>query len=247
MTRLSKMVCLMSAILTFYHPALVSAYENVNECVADETTAFRLDLMTDNIPQETTWDIKNLDNNDLLHECGPYNATTEEHTLFNYTFCLDSDGCYRWTIRDLYGGFNEWFKLYWNGELIREGGFFNMYTSTTFGNCPTFAPSSSPTSVPSTLPPTSKPTVSPPTVQIVADTTNDQSDEGSVDNDESSGGKSNVGAIVGGTVGGVFFLGLLALLYVKLFRTQTNDIARKKRRAARRQKQKPPLEISATF
>jgi len=247
---LLNMVYLMTALLSLY-PAL-SIDENINECLADDTTAFRLDLMTDNIPQETTWEIINIDNNNILHECGPYDAETEENTLFNYTFCFDSDGCYKWTIRDLYGGFNEWFKLYWNGELIREGGYFNKRAITIFGNCPTSVPSLSPTSVPSlsptsvpsTLSPISKPTKSSPTFQSAADITNDQINDESVDNDESTDGNINIGAVVGGTVGGIFFLGLFTFFYVKLFRTQTRDIQREKRKA-RRNRQKPPVEISA--
>lgn len=56
-------------------------------------------LLTDNFPEETTWEVSN-ENGDVLYEGGPYN---QDATLETESFCLDPDDCYVFTIFDAYG------------------------------------------------------------------------------------------------------------------------------------------------
>lgn len=58
-----------------------------------------LNLLTDNFPEETTWQL--LDANDnVIANGGPYNANQE---LFVTAFCLDKDACYTFAIFDSFG------------------------------------------------------------------------------------------------------------------------------------------------
>lgn len=114
--------------------------------------------------------------------------------------------------------------------------------SPTPAPTPLFKPTTKqPTSSPIDSPVTMTPTQSP--LKVDADIY-DISNDNSADNDGSKDGNNNVGLIVGVTIGGVVFLSVMGFLYVILFRAQTRDIERKKRRRHRR-KQNPPLEISA--
>lgn len=57
-----------------------------------------LELMTDDYPFETTWELRDLDGN-LLYSGGPY---SQPATLFTESFCLE-DECYVFTIFDTFG------------------------------------------------------------------------------------------------------------------------------------------------
>jgi type IX secretion system substrate protein/SprB-like repeat protein len=58
-----------------------------------------LELLTDNYPGETTWDLFDPMGN-LIYSGGPYSS---QATLFEEDFCLDPDLCYTFTIYDSYG------------------------------------------------------------------------------------------------------------------------------------------------
>ena len=58
-----------------------------------------LDILTDNYPNETTWEVTD-DSGIVLFSGGPYN---EQATLFTEELCLDPEGCYTFTIFDSYG------------------------------------------------------------------------------------------------------------------------------------------------
>ncbi len=58
-----------------------------------------LEILTDQYPQETTWDLFD-PNGNIIFSGGPYMTP---FTLFEETFCLDPDLCYTFTIYDSYG------------------------------------------------------------------------------------------------------------------------------------------------
>ncbi|MBO7083659.1 MAG: T9SS type A sorting domain-containing protein [Bacteroidales bacterium] len=60
----------------------------------------KLQLRTDNNPQETTWKLTNLDTGEVVQEGGPYDEAA--HT-YNVTFVIPVDGCYDFTIYDTGG------------------------------------------------------------------------------------------------------------------------------------------------
>jgi hypothetical protein len=66
--------------------------------LADGVAIF-LNILTDNYPGETTWELTTL-GGQQLYTGGPYPAT---NTLFVEEFCLDPEECYTFTIFDSYG------------------------------------------------------------------------------------------------------------------------------------------------
>jgi len=64
-----------------------------------EGTLVVLELMTDDYPDETTWDIKD-SNGNLLYAGGPLD---QPNTLYIHEFCLDPEACYSFTINDSWG------------------------------------------------------------------------------------------------------------------------------------------------
>ncbi len=58
-----------------------------------------LNLLTDNFPQETSWELFD-DNENVIATGGPY---AEEQSLIVSAFCLDQDACYTFVIYDAFG------------------------------------------------------------------------------------------------------------------------------------------------
>ncbi|MEL7252374.1 MAG: T9SS type A sorting domain-containing protein, partial [Bacteroidota bacterium] len=58
-----------------------------------------LNILTDEYPNETTWEISN-ENGVILYEGGPY---SDQFTEIQERFCLDPDECYTFTIFDSFG------------------------------------------------------------------------------------------------------------------------------------------------
>jgi len=183
--------------------SVLSAVEvTSDDLCTDGTISFRLELKTDLLPGETTWDIEDIDNSTVIYEYGPYDKV-DEYTIFNHYFCLDSSGCYKFIIKDLYGGFNEWYKLYYGGEFIKEGCCYGKRQSTVIGNCPTSRPSPKPSFTPSTLP-SSSPAVTPEVMPLL----------------ESKENKNDNSSTLVWSLGGVgIFVGVISLVvFVKYFR-----------------------------
>jgi hypothetical protein len=101
---------------------------------------FTLELLTDDYPEETTWELTDEDG-DVIYAGGPYN---EGATLFTESFCLDSTQCYTFTIFDAVGdgiccGFGEGNYSILNGfgeAVVNSTGEFGNSESTDF--CATF-------------------------------------------------------------------------------------------------------------
>ena len=65
------------------------------QCNGGETP-FRLDLMTDRFPSQTTWQVTDFVNETVLNG-GPYN---EIFKTYEEAYCLNKAGCYQFTILD---------------------------------------------------------------------------------------------------------------------------------------------------
>lgn len=97
-------------------------------------------LVTDNWPNETSFELLSLTTNETLwHEEGSLQESFRKH-LFGED-CLDPTHCYRFQINDNWGdglcchaglGF---YKIYYNGKLVASGGEFKLSANHTFGNC----------------------------------------------------------------------------------------------------------------
>eukprot|EP00547_Thalassionema_nitzschioides_P016527 CAMPEP_0194241758 /NCGR_PEP_ID=MMETSP0158-20130606/7511_1 /TAXON_ID=33649 /ORGANISM="Thalassionema nitzschioides, Strain L26-B" /LENGTH=628 /DNA_ID=CAMNT_0038976709 /DNA_START=108 /DNA_END=1991 /DNA_ORIENTATION=+ len=106
---------------------------------------FKLTILTDNYPQETSWTLDNLCTSQREAEGGNYQSTA---TTFVEDECVPS-GEYTFIIRDTYGdgiccGYGSGsYIVEYNGNVVKEGGQFGSSESTTFGSCggdPTPAP-----------------------------------------------------------------------------------------------------------
>ncbi len=68
------------------------------EAILGKETFF-FSLLTDNWPGETSWDLRD-GNDNILYSGGPYDADNDTQTTFNEQWCLDSTGCYEFRIYD---------------------------------------------------------------------------------------------------------------------------------------------------
>jgi len=88
-----------------------------------------LQLLTDDYPNETTWQVTNAEG-ETLFEGGPY---SDENTLILEEFCLNPDSCYTFSIFDSYGdgiccGFGEG-----NYSIVDENGLPLLNSTGEFG------------------------------------------------------------------------------------------------------------------
>jgi hypothetical protein len=88
-----------------------------NFTVVTDGSRVVLQLLTDLFPNETTWDIKDLNGN-VLYEGGPYDV---EQNLYIHELCL-GNGCYRFTIYDSFGDGITWDGISGNYQIINSEG-----------------------------------------------------------------------------------------------------------------------------
>ena len=85
-----------------------------------------IEIMTDNYPSETTWDLQDGDGN-VIETGGPL---ADPATLYQWEVWLFTSGDYTWTIYDAYGdgiccAYGEgWYNLFVDGEPAGSGGEF---------------------------------------------------------------------------------------------------------------------------
>ena len=85
----------------------------------------KVDLMTNNYPYETTWNIMNTKNFNTEIKFDTYN---DNDTLHSKTYCLKMNGCYVFTFTDSYsdgiccGAGKGSYQLYYDGTLVQKGG-----------------------------------------------------------------------------------------------------------------------------
>lgn len=100
------------------------------------TSTVNFELMTDQYPEETTWELKNSAGT-VLYSGGPYNG--QASTVFNETWDLEELDCYDFYIYDAYGDGiccaygNGYYKLMdENNEIFAEGGEFGSEDTRPF-------------------------------------------------------------------------------------------------------------------
>jgi len=127
-------------------------------CVPNTTIAFTLELETDESPEETTWSIINSSSGRVYASNGPYE---DKWTVHNETYCLNVEECFLFQIEDTYEDFLSYYKLFYNGKLIKETrGDFGRREQVIFGTtCATSSPTLSATIV--TRTPTKYPSINP--------------------------------------------------------------------------------------
>lgn len=113
-----------------------AAKNNVVACDikgAPETVGkvLKLSIRTDNNPQETTWQVKNMATGEIIQEGGPYDQANHNYTE---TLEVTGDGCYDLTVYDaggngLTGGF---YGLKAGGTTLFSGGEFADLESNEF-------------------------------------------------------------------------------------------------------------------
>ena len=116
---------------------------NNGDCEEDEHL-FELELMTDFYPQETSWELRNADTNEIVETGRGYGNSNENpdyketETLFEESYCLESDQEYTFTIYDSYeDGLccehgEGYFVVRLNGEDLGDGDSFGSSETITF-------------------------------------------------------------------------------------------------------------------
>jgi len=154
-------------------PTISSQPTGCSGCATGEFS-FKLEVMTDRYPQETSWSIENASGTSY----GTNPVGMSQNTLYEEEYCLPENIIYTFTINDTFGdgvccGYgNGYYRGYRNNESTEtiSGGDFDSSESKTFtgsdpcGGGSTPAPTSSPTPAPTPLPtmsPTALPTQSP--------------------------------------------------------------------------------------
>lgn len=91
----------------------------------------KLTIRTDNNPQETTWQVKNMATGEIIQQGGPYDQASHNYTT---TLEIPGDGCYDLTVYDaggdgLVGGF---YGLKAGSSTLFSGGEFADFESNEF-------------------------------------------------------------------------------------------------------------------
>ncbi|MBT8197632.1 MAG: HYR domain-containing protein, partial [Acidimicrobiia bacterium] len=114
------------------------ATELGSTCVCEGDIA-RIEILTDDFGEETTYELVDNDSGEVVAAGGPF----ESNTLNIDEVCVDSDGCYTFTIFDAFGdgiccGFGEGsYRVLLNGVIQGAGGEFADSESTELGGgCP---------------------------------------------------------------------------------------------------------------
>ncbi|HOY38318.1 MAG TPA: Omp28-related outer membrane protein [Bacteroidales bacterium] len=101
--------------------------------VAFAQHTIEIELKTDNYGSETTWEVVNTLNNDVLAEGGPYTNVSAVQTIAPID--VDGTGCYAFYIYDEYGDGiccnygSGYYKVYYDDVMIGQGGEFSSEAS----------------------------------------------------------------------------------------------------------------------
>ena len=103
-----------------------------------ETTLVELDILLDNYPDETTWEITD-SSGSVVHSGGPYN--NQQGQLIQESLNLDVEDCYTFAIFDAFGdgiccawGTGSYSLKTSDGDIIASGGDFGSEESKTYKN-----------------------------------------------------------------------------------------------------------------
>ncbi|UCE66689.1 MAG: hypothetical protein JSU85_01335 [Candidatus Zixiibacteriota bacterium] len=92
-----------------------------------------IEIMTDDYPYETTWEILESGTSNVIGSGGPYN---NYNTLFIEYLCVENSGCYDFVIYDYSGDGlccdcgNGYYNVFLNGSLVAAGGEFDYLEMT---------------------------------------------------------------------------------------------------------------------
>lgn len=95
------------------------------------------EIRTDNYAEETSWKLYN-SANQVVQQFGPYTATTQDNTTFNYNWTLNPAECYRLEVLDAYGDGicctygNGFYKVRSGGVIVTEGAQFGAVAKEPF-------------------------------------------------------------------------------------------------------------------
>ena len=136
-----------------------TASPTISSCSAGEREV-RLDLLTDNYPGETTWELSNACTNEEIASGGPYSS---QGTGYSELVCVPENGSYSFTIFDSWGdgiccsyGLGSYSLHFGTEAVVIDGGEFGSSETTAFGSTcsgpPTATPTATPTSSPTAAP-----------------------------------------------------------------------------------------------
>ena len=127
---------------------LLNPNGNADEVAANNTSSLQftaitgptlevsLTLVLDDYGSETTWELRN-NNNQVLYSGGPYQDDADQ-TVVNETFCI-ADGCYTFRVFDSWGdgmcceyGLGGYTLTNWNGQDFASGGEFGESVEVDF-------------------------------------------------------------------------------------------------------------------
>lgn len=100
---------------------------HVFEPALTTTRALLVKVRTDNYPEETTWEIKNMDG-EVVASGGPY---TEANTVINTDVSVEADGCYEFFVYD--AGANGMCCAFGAGFVRLSSGSVTVTQGTNFG------------------------------------------------------------------------------------------------------------------
>lgn len=90
-----------------------------------------IQLLTDNYPQETTWELLD-DANNIIASDGPY---SEQQHLYTTTLCVDPEMCYTFTVHDAFGDGMSAQGVQGSYQILNhEGNFIASIVKPNFGN-----------------------------------------------------------------------------------------------------------------
>jgi len=104
-----------------------------NKCSSDEHL-FEVSLMTDQYPDETSWELRDKKNNKLMAKEDDFGG--KDGVTFLQSVCLPAGKQYEFRMRDSAGdGIQQdgHYTVFLNGYIIREGNSFGTVQTTSFG------------------------------------------------------------------------------------------------------------------
>ena len=130
---------------------------------SDGKKRLEVDVLTDNYPYETSWNLIDTCDGTVIFQEGPYSAQATLHTKSE---CVDP-GKFLFTMTDSWGdgiccGFGLGsYEIKWDNDLVMAGGEFGSEIVHEFGSCSSQPPTPAPPPPPPPPPVTASPTISP--------------------------------------------------------------------------------------
>ncbi len=110
-------------VQTVYHNVHASSTYNIFndiKCSTDQIH-FGIQFVTDNYPEQTSWNIINSVSGEVVFQSGPY---TESNSFYKQGLCLQANSCYEFALYDYYSdgmATQNSIQIFYNEELVVEG------------------------------------------------------------------------------------------------------------------------------